>query len=52
MIDLVFWGIVTIVGTSIAAIIIVLGIYFLLTKGKVKDTSDKKYTLDKQKEVR
>jgi predicted membrane protein len=52
MTDLVFWGIFTILGTSVAAIIVVLGIYFLLTKGKKESKAKESYTLDKQKEVK
>ena len=50
--DLLFWGICTIIGITIAAIIIVLGIYFLITKNKSSNQDKKEYTLDKQKEIK
>jgi uncharacterized membrane protein len=53
MIDALFWGSAIIIGTSISAIIVVLGIYYLITKNiKKNDLEKHSYTLDSQKEVK
>lgn len=51
MIDLVIWGVVIIISTSVSAIVVVLGIYYILTKTKQDTKKGKVYTIDDQKEI-
>ncbi|MFC1780112.1 hypothetical protein ACFLY9_00235 [Patescibacteria group bacterium] len=52
MIEAFIWGVMIIIGTSIAAIVVVLGIYYLITKNKKSESKGEKYTLEKQKEIK
>lgn len=54
--ELLFWGIVIIFSTSITAIVTVLGIYYMITKTKLRSEGNKSkkqiYKLDNQKEIK
>jgi hypothetical protein len=52
MIDLVIWGVVIIIGTSISAIGVVIGIYFMLTKTRPDKGKSEVYTINDQKEIK
>jgi len=51
MMDLLIWGTIIIISTAITAIGIVLGIYFMITKDKLKGDKKGKYKLEDQKEI-
>jgi predicted membrane protein len=52
MIEALFWGIFIIISTSITAIVVVIGIYYLFTKNKKVSKKGEKYTLEKQQEIK
>lgn len=51
MIEFLFWGVITIIGAAITLIVIVLGVYYILTKGKKRQEKPASYKLEDQKEI-